>query len=340
MRRLSDGCDLGADGSAQHRLHSADLLRRPGCSYPRVDLHVGKPASDPGRVAAHLVPRSAEPLVALSHAWRHHLTGRFNVTHVETIASRPRFGRLAFLRMYSPRWSPRVGRVARAADGADTLHACRLRCRPIVCRLRHSRCRQSADRVNASVRRSYGQLGRLRLANPIMVASGTFGYAREMAGLVDLAGLGGILPKTITPQPRGRQPAVADGRNRRRHAQFDRAGQRRHRGLHRAAVALPGRARRADHRQHRRPRSRASSSRMAARLDGAAGHRRPGTEHLLPERQRRRRFRHRSGHVRRSWSRRARGLPLPILAKLTPNVTDIADDRPGGGRAAAPTPSR
>ena len=29
------------------------------------------------------------------------------------------------------------------------------------------------------------QLGPLRLRNPIMVASGTFGYAREMAGLVD-----------------------------------------------------------------------------------------------------------------------------------------------------------
>lgn len=46
------------------------------------------------------------------------------------------------------------------------------------------------------------QLGRLRLPNPIMVASGTFGYAREMQGLVDLSRLGGILPKTITRQPR------------------------------------------------------------------------------------------------------------------------------------------
>ena len=41
-------------------------------------------------------------------------------------------------------------------------------------------------------------LGRLRLANPILVASGTFGYGREMAGLVDLSRLGGIVPKTIT----------------------------------------------------------------------------------------------------------------------------------------------
>ena len=35
-----------------------------------------------------------------------------------------------------------------------------------------------------------------------MVASGTFGYAREMAGLVDLDRLGAILPKTITRAPR------------------------------------------------------------------------------------------------------------------------------------------
>jgi dihydroorotate dehydrogenase (NAD+) catalytic subunit len=50
------------------------------------------------------------------------------------------------------------------------------------------------------------QIGRLRLANPIMVASGTFGYAREMAGLVDLARLGAILPKTVTREARGGNP--------------------------------------------------------------------------------------------------------------------------------------
>ena len=46
------------------------------------------------------------------------------------------------------------------------------------------------------------QIGRLLLANPILVASGTFGYAREMEQLVDLNRLGGILPKTITMEPR------------------------------------------------------------------------------------------------------------------------------------------
>ncbi|MCH2612559.1 MAG: dihydroorotate dehydrogenase, partial [Pirellulales bacterium] len=46
------------------------------------------------------------------------------------------------------------------------------------------------------------QLGRLSLPNPVLVASGTFGYAREMEQIVDLTRLGGIVPKTVTPQPR------------------------------------------------------------------------------------------------------------------------------------------
>jgi dihydroorotate dehydrogenase (NAD+) catalytic subunit len=49
-------------------------------------------------------------------------------------------------------------------------------------------------------------LGRLALCNPIMVASGTFGYAREMAGIFDFAKLGGVIPKTVTAQPRAGNP--------------------------------------------------------------------------------------------------------------------------------------
>lgn len=45
-------------------------------------------------------------------------------------------------------------------------------------------------------------LGRLHLRNPILTASGTFGYAREMERLVDFAQLGAILPKTVTKAPR------------------------------------------------------------------------------------------------------------------------------------------
>lgn len=45
-------------------------------------------------------------------------------------------------------------------------------------------------------------LGPLRLPNPILVASGTFGYAREMAGSFDFRTIAGIVPKTVTRQPR------------------------------------------------------------------------------------------------------------------------------------------
>lgn len=51
------------------------------------------------------------------------------------------------------------------------------------------------------------QLNRLSLANPILVASGTFGYAKEMASFVDFKKLGGIIPKTVTPSPRKGNPA-------------------------------------------------------------------------------------------------------------------------------------
>lgn len=49
-------------------------------------------------------------------------------------------------------------------------------------------------------------LNRLRLKNPILVASGTFGYAREMVAYADFAKLGGIIPKTVTPLPRPGNP--------------------------------------------------------------------------------------------------------------------------------------
>jgi len=51
------------------------------------------------------------------------------------------------------------------------------------------------------------QLNRLTLQNPVLVASGTFGYAKEMQAFVDFSRLGGLIPKTITPTPRiGNKP--------------------------------------------------------------------------------------------------------------------------------------
>jgi len=45
-------------------------------------------------------------------------------------------------------------------------------------------------------------IGNLALKNPVMVASGTFGYAEEFKGLMDLKKLGAIVTKTITLKPR------------------------------------------------------------------------------------------------------------------------------------------
>jgi dihydroorotate dehydrogenase (NAD+) catalytic subunit len=50
------------------------------------------------------------------------------------------------------------------------------------------------------------QLGRLTLANPVMVASGTFGYGWELSQFLDLRRLGALLPKTVTRQPRRGNP--------------------------------------------------------------------------------------------------------------------------------------
>jgi len=46
------------------------------------------------------------------------------------------------------------------------------------------------------------KIGKLELKNPVMVASGTFGYAEEFKGFMNLKKLGAIVTKTITIRPR------------------------------------------------------------------------------------------------------------------------------------------
>ena len=50
------------------------------------------------------------------------------------------------------------------------------------------------------------QLGALRLANPVLVAAGTFGYGAEFHRAVRLDQLGAIVTKTLTLQPRHGNP--------------------------------------------------------------------------------------------------------------------------------------
>ena len=48
--------------------------------------------------------------------------------------------------------------------------------------------------------------------NPVLLASGTAGFGREVSGVIDLDALGGIVTKAVTPEPRrgARAPRVAE----------------------------------------------------------------------------------------------------------------------------------
>jgi dihydroorotate dehydrogenase (NAD+) catalytic subunit len=46
------------------------------------------------------------------------------------------------------------------------------------------------------------RIGRLIMKNPVMVASGTFGFGEEYAGLMDVSALGGIVTKGVSLNPR------------------------------------------------------------------------------------------------------------------------------------------
>jgi len=50
-------------------------------------------------------------------------------------------------------------------------------------------------------------IGKIKLKNPVMVASGTFGYAEEFRDFINLKELGAIVTKTITLKPRQGNPA-------------------------------------------------------------------------------------------------------------------------------------
>lgn len=43
--------------------------------------------------------------------------------------------------------------------------------------------------------------------NPILLAAGTAGFGREVAGVIDLEGLGGVITKAVSPEPRHGNPA-------------------------------------------------------------------------------------------------------------------------------------
>ena len=52
-------------------------------------------------------------------------------------------------------------------------------------------------------------IGALTLKNPVMLASGVFGYGDEFMGLADYGELGALVLKTITPNPRPGSPSAS-----------------------------------------------------------------------------------------------------------------------------------
>jgi dihydroorotate dehydrogenase (NAD+) catalytic subunit len=54
--------------------------------------------------------------------------------------------------------------------------------------------------------------GGVEFRNPVLTASGTFGYAREFEGLCDLGAIGGLVTKGISPKPRfgNRTPRICE----------------------------------------------------------------------------------------------------------------------------------
>lgn len=61
--------------------------------------------------------------------------------------------------------------------------------------------KQTGARLNLAV-----DLGPVKLRNPVILASGTCGYGRELLGWTDFRGLGGLVAKSITLKPREGNP--------------------------------------------------------------------------------------------------------------------------------------
>jgi hypothetical protein len=60
------------------------------------------------------------------------------------------------------------------------------------------------------------ETGGVAFRNPVLTASGTFGYGREFEGLTDLRALGGLVTKGISPGAALRQRDATHLRDRRR----------------------------------------------------------------------------------------------------------------------------
>lgn len=178
------------------------------------------------------------------------------------------------------------------------------------------------------------KLGRLALANPVLVASGTFGYVREMAGFVHLERLGGVIPKTVTFRPRAGNPTPRTAETA--------AGLLNAIGLDNDGIA--------HFREHHLPYLRTVGTAVIANIAGededqfVAMAEMLGTEPELaglelniscPNVSHGLDLGIDAGAVGRLVRRVREVCPLPIIAKLTPNVTDIVPIAAAAAEAGA-----
>lgn len=73
------------------------------------------------------------------------------------------------------------------------------------CRMKNAECRMKKERKKSKPDMRVHIAG-IAMKNPVMAASGTFGYGREYAGLVDLNRLGAIVVKGISLKPEKGNP--------------------------------------------------------------------------------------------------------------------------------------
>ena len=84
-------------------------------------------------------------------------------------------------------------------------------------------------------------LAGMTMKNPVVVASGTFGFGREYGQFYDLGQLGGICAKGLTLNPRQGNPAPRIAET---HPQLRGPAKPRRGRLHRPGAALPAQLRR------------------------------------------------------------------------------------------------
>ena len=182
------------------------------------------------------------------------------------------------------------------------------------------------------------ELAGLRFKNPLIAASGTFGYGVEYEGILDLSRLGGIVSKGLYMEPRDGAPVPRIVETPSGPAERDRPAGRRRARLRARRAAAHGPPRHGAARQRVR-RHRRRVRRGGARVRRRARHPRARGQHLLPERQEGRDgLRRRPAHDARGGGGGAQGDPAADRSRSCRRTS--ATSRSSRARPRRPAPTR